>query len=76
MTVHTKQNKRDVKKSTPVGIKKGTGVGMSTMPEAVVSFPGDPIGNLPYRDLQAMAKERGLKANGSTEDLIARINTA
>ena len=67
MTVMTKPNKRDVKKSTPVSV-------MSATVEAVTAAAGDVVEpELSYRELQAKAKSLGLKANGSTEVLKARI---
>ena len=66
MTVMTKPNKRDVKKSTPVA-------GPSFVPVVAENVSEVTLGDLSYKELQAEAKARGLKANGSTADLMARL---
>ena len=67
MTVMTKPNKRDVKKSTPVSV-------MSVTVEAVTAAAGDVVGpELSYRELQAKAKSLGLKASGTKAALIERL---
>lgn len=60
MTRISRTNKRTVKKSTPV-------------PEVVEAKPEVSLITRSYRQLQEMAKARGLKANGSTADLLARL---
>ncbi len=71
MTVMTKPNKRDVKKSTnPVTVE--------AIEEAVAAAeptvnPPLFLGDLSYRELQVLAKERGLKASGTKAALIERL---
>lgn len=73
MTVHTKPNKRDVKKSTVV-IDKTPSVGATTVGRQATEICE--ISNLSYRELQAKAKRDGLKASGSKTALIERILSA
>ncbi len=71
MTRLSKTNKRSVKKSTPLPL-------MSATVEAVEAAAGDvdglkPLSDLSYKELQAMAKRYGFKANGTMADLIERL---
>lgn len=65
MTRLNKTNKRTVKKSTPVA--------EIVRPQLEATEPKVSLITRSYRQLQAMAKERGLKASGSTADLMARL---
>ncbi|KKK67891.1 hypothetical protein LCGC14_2949550 [marine sediment metagenome] len=68
MTVMTKPNKRDVKKSTPVAV--------GPVPDVVRARSAIEIceiSNLSYNDLRSRAKKLGLKANGSKAALIERV---
>ena len=69
MTVMTKTNKRSVKKSTPLPVEKV----MDSIVKEMVTEPTVSLITRSYKELQAMAKDRGLKANGSTADLMARL---
>ncbi len=58
MTRLSRTNKRSVKKSTPAVAENVSEV---------------TLGDLSYRELQAEAKGRGLKASGTKADLIERL---
>ncbi len=66
MTVMTKPNKRDVKKSTIVAETVSVSFDETVSPEVE-------LGEASYRELQAMAKDAGLKASGSKATLIERL---
>ena len=65
MTRISRTNKRAVKKSTPEQVEARAALATGGIPDEVV----EPT----YRELQAMAKGRGLKANGSKADLLERL---
>lgn len=69
MTVMTKVNKRSVKKSTNLPIAEG----VEAISPEVAEEPTVSLITRSYRELQAMAKELGLKASGSMADLMARL---
>ncbi len=71
MTRLTKPNKRDVKKSTPL-----PGVEETLTPEEETAEDMADLDDMSYRELQALAKRLGLKANGSKLDLIERLTDA
>jgi len=68
MTLRSKTNKRSVKKSTP---EPGQPIS-DEIKEVVVKEPIE----LSYKELQAKAKELGLKASGSAVALRERIEGA
>ena len=69
MTVMTKPNKRDVKKSTPLAAAEVVEV-LSEAEEAAEDLAD--LNDMSYRELQAMAKDNGLKASGTRADLVER----
>lgn len=67
MTRINKVTKRSVKKSTPVAIPTAEVVAPEPLTGKVV------FAEMSYKYLQAEAKRMGLKANGTTADLIERL---
>lgn len=65
MTRTTKVHKRSVKKSTPEVAE--------VKPKVAENVSEVTLSDLSYRDLQAEAKLRGLKASGTKADLIERL---
>lgn len=71
MTRINKVNKRTVKLSTPtVPVMTAHPVSVD---EVNVPATGASFSDMSYRDLQAIAKECGLKASGTKADLIERL---
>ncbi len=71
MTRLTKTNKRSVKKSTPWTATKAVAE-MNATEDELLDL--EELNGMSYRELQAMAKEAGLKANGTKADLIERLS--
>lgn len=75
MTVHTKVNKRTARKSrkstNPVTVAEVTAEMNATEDELLDTAD---LTDMSYKELQAMAKDNGLKASGTKADLIERLS--